>query len=82
MLLYEILSARFEIMVKRGASGMIAERQVLEEMKLLRGFKKDQRVRQALSRLGRSLDQALPLDLLRSCGLQKIERYAADKSET
>jgi hypothetical protein len=81
-ILFAILPAHFGYLLHACIEGEITERQVLEEMKLLRSFKKDQWVRQALSRLGRSLDEALPLDLLRSCGLPKIERYAGGRPET
>jgi hypothetical protein len=77
-LLFDILSAHIEVMLKRCSGGMITERQVLQEIKLLRSFQGDKWVRKALAQLDRKLDEALPLDLLKSCGLSKIERYAAE----
>jgi hypothetical protein len=65
-------------MLKRCSGGMITERQVLHEIKLLRSFQGDKWVRKALTKLGRELDEALPIELLKSCGLSKIERYALE----
>jgi hypothetical protein len=54
----------------------VDQRLVLKQIKKLRGFNRGVEVRRALSQLGWNLDDLVPVDRLRSCGFEAVERYA------
>ena len=76
MMLGLIIPIYFEELIGETQGGRLDERQVIREIKLLLQMGRDGWVRQALKKVGLSLVDMIPITLLRSCGLPKIERFA------
>ena len=76
MMLSLILPAYFEELLKAVKTGDIDERQFLNEIKLLLQIGKERSVRQGLEKAGFTLMEIIPIQIMSSCGLEKIERFA------
>lgn len=70
-----ILPAYLEELLEEVKTGGLDERQLLKEIKLLLQMGKDGWVRQALKKAEFTLAEVIPIEILRSCGLEKIERF-------
>lgn len=75
MMLGLILPAYLEELLEAVKTGDLDERQFLKEIKLLRQIGRDGWVRQGLKKAGLTLAETIPIKILSSCGLEKIERY-------
>jgi len=75
MMLGLILPAYLEELMEEVKTGGLEERQLLNEIKLLLQMGRDGWVRQALKKAGFTLAEMIPIRILCSCGLEKIERF-------
>lgn len=74
-----ILPAYLEELLEEVRTGGLDERQLLKEVKLLLQMGKDGWVRQALKKVELALAELIPIEILRSCGFEKIERFVGSK---
>jgi len=52
-----------------------SDRKLLNEIKLLHSFRRDQWVRRAMEEMNAVIEGALPIDQFRACGLPKTETF-------
>ena len=76
MMLSLILPAHLAELLEAVKTGGLDERQFLKEIKLLLQIGRDGWVRQGLKKAGLTLAEVIPIKILSSCGLEKIERFA------
>jgi hypothetical protein len=76
MMLSLILPAYLEELLEAVKTGDLDERQFLKEIKLLLQIGRDAWVRQGLKKAGLTLTEVIPIKILSSCGLEKIEHFA------
>lgn len=74
-----VLPIHLDGAVDQACQEAISERELINEIKFLLSFKKDDRVRAALVKLGCTLVDLLPVDRLYQCGLAKVEQFAASQ---
>ena len=76
-ILMRILPAHFEVLLELALQHdpAKADRKLLNEIKLLVSFRRDQWVRRVLEERSISLERALPIERLRTCGLPKTEAF-------
>jgi len=80
-ILMEILPAHFEALLAQALlhDPAISDRKLLNEIKLLLSFQRDQWVRRAMEKESLIIDAALPIDRLRHCGLPKTEPFVKNQ---
>lgn len=71
-----VVPAHFEGLLGEAINGHIAQRALINELKLLQKILKLQRVRQALQNIGANPATLFPAKQLRSCGLAIVESFA------
>ena len=74
-----VIPMHLDSALERACENAISQRELINEIKLLLSFKKDDRVRDVLVALDCKLSDLLPLDRLNSCGLEKVERFVSSQ---
>lgn len=72
-----ILPEHFSDALADALAGRASQRALINEIKILLDALKTQRIKRALKLIGVESASLVPWDLLRSCGLPKVERFAA-----
>jgi len=71
-----ILPAYFIELLEAAKDGIILERQLIKEVKFLRGLAKDRWIRRALKAVGLELDSLIPTSLLAESDLKTVAAFA------
>ena len=72
-----VIPAHLEAAIESACQGSISERDLINEIKFLLGFNKDSCVRKALAELDCALSHLAAKERLSTCGLAKVEHFAA-----
>jgi len=76
-ILCQILSEHFADALADVHAGRASQRALINEIKLLLDTLKNQRVKRAIKLIGVASASLIPWEMLASCGLPKVERFAA-----